>query len=173
MATATIKAAPARCRRIGEGTTIFGNMGTGPNFDADHNCRNPRPFGMPQESARRFFRRRSGSPWPRRASTATWVLFQTGTARASNLRPFGVNAIRRLRRSDGSVVILSRPRRRKGLRAAVSVVGSIASSAATAPMVGGAGRFRDIINENCPFVRPIGLSASSKRRAKARAARCT
>ena len=133
----------------------------------------PRPFGMPQESARRFFRRRSGSPWPRRASTATWVLFQTGTARASNLRPFGVKAIRRLRRSDGSVVILSSPRRRKGLRAAVSVVGSIASSAATAPMVGGAGRFRDIINENCPFVRPIGLSASSKRRAKARAARCT
>jgi hypothetical protein len=39
-------------------------------------------------------------------------------------------------------------------------------------MVGGSGRFNDIISEYCPLVRPSGRSASSKRRASARAARC-
>jgi hypothetical protein len=48
----------------------------------------------------------------------------------------------------------------------------MASSAATEPMPGGCGRFKDIIRENCPLVRPTGLSASSNRRASARAARC-
>jgi hypothetical protein len=126
-----------------------------------------------QQSARRLFRKRSKSPSCRRASTAVWVLLQTGTARASNLRPFAVRVNRRPRPSAGSVVILSRPRRRKGLRAAVKVVRSIASSKATAAIPGGFGRFRDIISENCPFVRPSGRIASSKRRASALAARCT
>ncbi len=43
---------------------------------------------------------------------------------------------------------------------------------ATEPMVGGSGRFSDIIIEYCPLVRPMGRSATSKRRASARAARC-
>jgi hypothetical protein len=102
-----------------------------------------------------------------------WVLFQMGTARASNLRPFGVSVIRRTRRSAESAVMLSRARRRKGLRAAVNVVRSIASSDATAAIDGGSGRFKDIISENCPFVRPSGRNASSNRRASALAARCT
>ncbi len=126
-----------------------------------------------QESARKLLRRRSESPSRRSASTAVWVFFQTGTARASNLRPFAVRVIRRPRPSAGSAVILSKPRRRKGLRAAVNVVRSIASNEATAAIPGGCGRFRDIISENCPFVRPNGRSASSKRRASALAARCT
>ena len=49
----------------------------------------------------------------------------------------------------GSVVILTRARRSRGLRAAVKVVRSIASSDATAAMAGGFGRFRDIMSENC------------------------
>jgi|HubBroStandDraft_2_1064218.scaffolds.fasta_scaffold07257_2 hypothetical protein len=126
-----------------------------------------------QERARKLFRRRSESPSRRSASTVVWVLLQTGTARASNLRPFAVRVIRRPRPSSGSAVILSRPRRRKGLRAAVKVVRSIASSKATAAIPGGFGRFRDISRENCPFVRPSGRKASSKRRASALAARCT
>jgi hypothetical protein len=126
-----------------------------------------------QESVRKFFRRRSGSPGPRRASTAAWVLVHTGTARASNCLPCGVNSSRRARWSSWFVVILIMLRRRNGFRAAVKVVRSIASKDATAPIVGASGRFKDIISENCPLVRPSGRSAVSKRRASARAARCT
>ena len=125
------------------------------------------------ESARKLFRRRSGSRSPSKPSIARWVLFQTGTARASNLRPFGVNVIRRARRSCGSGLILSRARRRNGLRAAVKVVRSMASSDATSAIPGGFGRFKDIMSENCPFVRPNGRNASSNRLASALAARCT
>jgi hypothetical protein len=126
-----------------------------------------------QESVCKFFRRRSGSPGPRRASSAAWVLVHTGTARANNCLPCGVNSSRRARWSPWSVVILIRPRRRSGFRAAVKVVRSIASKDATAPIVGASGRLSDIISENCPLVRPSGRSAVSKRRASARAARCT
>jgi hypothetical protein len=133
----------------------------------------PNLFPGDQETARRFFRKRSGSPSGRRASTATLVLLQTGTACVSNLRPSEVRVMMRLRRSAGSTLILSKARRCNGLRAAVNVVRSIPSSDATAPMSGGSGRFRDIISENCPLVSPIGRSASSKRRASALAARCT
>ena len=126
-----------------------------------------------QESTRRFLRRRSGSPGPSRASTAAWVLVHKGTARASNFLPCGVNFSRRARWSSWSVVILIKPRRCSGLRAAVNVVRSIARKDATAPIAGASGRFKDIINENCPLVRPRGRSALSKCRASARAARCT
>src|SRR5262249_1088494 len=54
----------------------------------------------------------------------------------------------------------------------VSVVRSMASKDATEEMLGGSGRLSDIIVEYCPLVRPSGRSASSKRRASARAARC-
>ena len=50
------------------------------------------------------------------------------------------------------------------------MVRSIASSAATLPIVGGSGRFSDINNENWPCVRPSGRNTSSKRRANPRAA---
>ena len=126
-----------------------------------------------QESVRKFFRRRSGSPGPRRASSAAWVLVHTGTARASDCLPCGVNSSRRARWSPWSVVILIRPRCRSGFRAAVKVVRSIASNEATAPIVGASVRFKDTISENCPFVRPSGRSALSKHRASARAARST
>jgi hypothetical protein len=126
-----------------------------------------------QESARKLLRRRSESPSRRSASTAVWVFLQTGTARASNLRPFAVRVIRRARPSAGSAATLTRPRRRNALRTAVRVVRSIPSRDATAAIPGGFGRFRDIINENCPLVRPSGRIASSKRRASALAARCT
>ena len=89
-----------------------------------------------QESVRKFFRRRSGSPAPRRASTAAWVLVHIGTARASNFLPWGVNSSRRARWSSRLVVILIRLRRRSGFTAAVKVVRSIASNDATAPIVG-------------------------------------
>ena len=126
-----------------------------------------------QESVRKFFRRRSGSPGPRRASIAAWVLVHAGTARASNLLPCGVNSSRRARWSSFGVAILTRRRRCSGFKAAVKVVRSIASNDATAPIVGASGRFKDIIRENWPFVRPSGRSALSKRRASARAARST
>jgi len=126
-----------------------------------------------QESMRKFFRRRSGSPGPRRACTLAWVLIHTGTARASNFLPCGVNSSRRARWSSWAVVILIRRRRCNGFRMAVKVVRSIASNDATAPIVGASGRFKDIISENCPFVRPSGRSAWSKRRASVRAARST
>ena len=115
------------------------------------------------ESARRLFRRRSGSRSERRPSTARCVLSQMGTACASSFLPFGVSDIRRPRRSVGATEILTKARRSKGLRAAVKVVRSIASSVATAAIAGGSGRFNDIISENCPLVSPSGRSASSKR----------
>ena len=126
-----------------------------------------------QDSVRKFFLRRSGSPGPRRASTAAWVLVHTGTARANNFFPCGVSSSRRARLSLWSVVTLIRRRRCSGLRAAVKVVRSIASNDATDPIVAASGRFNDIISENCPFVRPRGRNAVSKRRASVRAARCT
>jgi hypothetical protein len=125
------------------------------------------------ESTHRLFRSRSASPLRRSASTAACFFFQIGTARASALRPLAVSFIRRPRRSTGSAMIRTSPRRRKGLRAAVNVVRSIASSDATAFIPGGSGRFRDTMSENCPLVSPTGRSASSKRRASARAVRCT
>src|SRR5215831_13932628 len=75
-----------------------------------------------QESTRRAFLRRSGSPRPKRASTAAWVLVHSGTARASNFFPFGVSSSRRARWSPWPVVILVRRRRCSGFRAAVNVV---------------------------------------------------
>jgi hypothetical protein len=96
-----------------------------------------------------------------------------GTAWANNVIPFGVRAIKRLRRSAGSGVTFTNPRRCSGFNAAVNVVRSIASKDDTAAIAGGSGRFSDIINENCPFVSPSDRSASSKRRARARAARWT
>src|ERR1700751_2524929 len=54
------------------------------------------PGGV-QESIRKFFRSRAGSPGERRSSTAAWVLVHTGTARASNFLPWGVNSSRRAR----------------------------------------------------------------------------
>jgi hypothetical protein len=125
------------------------------------------------ESVSKFFRRRSGSPGPRRASTEAWVVFHTGTARASNFLPCGVNCSRRARWSSWSVVTLIRLWRCSGFSAAVKVVRSIASKEATAPIVGASGRFKDTISENCPLVRPSGRSALSKRRASVRAARST
>jgi hypothetical protein len=124
-----------------------------------------------QERVRKVFRRRSDSPRPRRASTAAWVLIHTGTARASNFFPCGVNSSRRARWSSWFVLIFIRPRRCSGFRAALKVVRSIASNDATAPIAGASGRFKDIIRENCPLVRPSGRSALSKRRASVRAAR--
>ena len=64
------------------------------------------------------------------------------------------------------------PRRSSGFKFAVRVVRSIASSAATLPMVGGSGRFSDISSENWPLVRPSGRKASSNCRPTARDARC-
>jgi hypothetical protein len=126
---------------------------------------------LPPERTRKSFRRRPGSPSGRRALIWSCVRSQMGTARANNLNPLGVRAINRLRRSAVSVVTLTSPRRSNGFKAAVSVVRSIASKDATSAIAGGAGRFRDISNENCPFVRSSDRSASSKRRARARAAR--
>jgi len=128
---------------------------------------------QPHDSARKFFRSRSGSPSDSSPSTSRCVLCQTGTARTSTPRPFAVRVIRRLRRSIESAVTLTRPLRCSGLRAAVNVVRSMASSDATDAMPGASGRFNDISRENCPFVRPRGRRASSKRRASALAARWT
>ena len=131
------------------------------------------PTRPPHDTARKFFRNRSGSPSGSSSSTATWVFLHTGTARASNLRPLAVSVMTRLRRSAGPALTFTKPRRSNGFRAAVNVVRSIPRSDATAPISGGCGRFSDIISENCPLVSPIGRSASSKRRASALAARCT
>jgi hypothetical protein len=120
-----------------------------------------------------LLRSRSGSPSCKSASTSRLARSHTGTAAASRVLPFPVSLIRRPRRSDGSMVTLTRPRRSSGLSAAVNVVRSTASSDATDPMPGGSGRLSDIIRENWPFVRPTGRNASSKRRASPRAARCT
>jgi hypothetical protein len=126
-----------------------------------------------QQRERKFFLRRSGSPRSRRASTAACVLVHTGTALASSFFPCGVNSSRRVRRSPWFVMILIKRRLCSGFSAAVKVVRSIASNDATDPIVGAAGRFKDIISENCPLVRSSGRNALSNRRARARAARCT
>jgi hypothetical protein len=130
-----------------------------------------RCFG--QERASRLLRRRSGSPFSSNDSTSRCIRSQTGTAEASRALPCDVRLNRRLRRSSRSGATLTSPRRSSGFSAAVRVVRSMASSEATEAMAGGSGRFSDIISENWPFVRPKGRSASSKRRARARAARCT
>ena len=44
---------------------------------------------------------------------------------------------------------------------------------ATEPMFGGSARLSEVSSENWPWVSPTGRNASSKRRASARAARCT
>jgi hypothetical protein len=130
------------------------------------------PFtGANYESACKSLRSRS--PSCSSTSTAACVFFHMGTARRSSLRPFAVSSIKRPRRSAGSAVILTKLRRCRGFRAAVKVVRSIARSEATAVIPGGLGRFKESSKENCPCVRPMGRSASSKRRAKARAALCT
>lgn len=121
----------------------------------------------------RFVRNRSASPSGISFSISSCKLCHTGTARASNPLPFAVSNSIRLRRSAGSGEILTSPRCSSGFKAAVSVVRSIANKAATGRIDGGSGRFSDINNENCPFVRSNGRRASSNRRAKARAARCT
>ncbi len=131
-----------------------------------------RGFRRHQERARRFFRRRSGFWSRRRASTARWVLCQMGTACDEQGSSLWGERHQTGAAVGGVAVILTRPRRCKGLRAAVRVVRSIASSDATDAMPGGSGRFRDIMSENWPFVRLTGRSASSKRRASALAARC-
>ncbi len=124
-------------------------------------------------SARRARRRASGLPSGNCRSISSWVCFQMGRARASSFRPSGVRFRMRLLRSAGSGVIWTNLRRSSGLSAAVSVVRSMASSEATGPIGGGSGRFSDISRENCPLVSPNGRRASSKRRARARAARWT
>jgi hypothetical protein len=126
-----------------------------------------------QESAARFLRSRSRSPILSDASTSRWVCSQTGIADASRVLPAGVRLNRRPRRSAGSLVTVSRPRRWSGLIAAVRVVRSMARRVATETNPAGSGRLSDIKRENWPLVRPMGRSASSKRRASARAARCT
>jgi hypothetical protein len=118
-------------------------------------------------------RRDWGSPLGISRSTSRWVLSQTGTALASNCWPLPLSCIIRLRLSAGSGEIFTSPRRTRGFNAAVNVVRSMASREATGPIGGGTGRLRDIKSENCPFVRSNGRSASSNRRAKLRAARCT
>lgn len=125
------------------------------------------------DSIRKLSRSRSASPSANCDSTLRCVSSHTGTADPSRSFPVTVRLNSRLRRSSRLGAILTSPRRWSGLSAAVSVVRSIASKAATEAIVGGSGRFSDINSENCPFVSPSGLSASSKRRASARAARCT
>ena len=126
----------------------------------------------PQDRARRSARSSSQSDRSRSSSIAAWVRFHTGTAATRRTRPGGVNVTRRVRLSASSIVTLTSPRRSRGFKLAVNVVRSIASRADTLPMVGGSSRLSDISSENCPFVRPNGRSAASKRRATARAARC-
>jgi hypothetical protein len=128
---------------------------------------------LPPDRTRKSLRRRSGSPSGKRPSISWWVRCQIGTPLANNVIPFGVRAIKRLRRSPEPVATVTNPRRCNGFKAAVNVVRSIANKDATAVMAGGSGRFSDISNENCPFVRSRDRSASSKRRARALAARCT
>ena len=125
------------------------------------------------DKARNPLRNSSGSPPGISRSTSICVLSHTGKARASRLSPDAVSFKIRLRRSEGSLSILTSLRRSNGFNAAVSVVRSMASRAATGPTGGGSGRFSAISSENCPLVRPKGRSTSSNRRAKARAARCT
>jgi hypothetical protein len=62
--------------------------------------------------------------------------------------PLVVKAIIRLRRSPGSLVTLTNPRRSNGFNAAVNVVRSMASKDATSAIAGGSGRFNDMSKEN-------------------------
>src|SRR5271167_2587792 len=71
-----------------------------------------------------------------------------GSRRVNILIPLGVRAINRLRRSAGSEVTVTNPRRSNGFNAAVKVVRSIASRDAKSAIAGGAGRFSDISKEN-------------------------
>ncbi len=128
---------------------------------------------MPYDSARKPRRSSSGFPSGICRSISSCVRFHAGIASASSFRPFEVSFKIRLLRSSRSAVIWTSPRRSRGFNAAVNVVRSMASSDATGPIEGGSGRFSDISSENCPFVSPCGRSASSNRRPRARAARCT
>ena len=112
-------------------------------------------------SARKPRRNSSGSPSGRSRSTSSCAVFHTGIASASSFLPLVVNLRIRLRRSEGSAVIWTNPRRSSGFSAAVRVVRSIASSDATGPIAGGSGRFNDINSENCPLVSPCGRNAWS------------
>jgi hypothetical protein len=129
--------------------------------------------GASQEIALRPLRRQSALPLSRDAVTISWVRSQTGSADASSVLPGAVRLSRLPRRSEGSVATVSRPRRSSGLMAAVRVVRSMPRREETDAMLADSGRLSDIRRENWPLVRPIGRSASSKRRASARAARCT
>jgi hypothetical protein len=133
--------------------------------------KNRRP--EPQAIARSSRRNRSAPPSGISFSISSWVLCQTGKARASNRRPLSVSINIRLRRSAGSGEIFTSPRCSSGFKAAVSVVRSIESNDATGRIDGGSGRLSDINSENCPFVSSNGRKASSNLRASARAARCT
>jgi hypothetical protein len=124
------------------------------------------------DKARKLLRSRLGSPFGRRPSISWWVRSQIGMALANKVIPLGVRAIKRRRRSPGAAATLTSPRRSNGFNAAVNVVRSIASKEATSAIAGGARRFSDMSNENCPFVRSSRRSAASNRRASARAARC-
>jgi len=148
-----------RCVRLARASA---NMGNQREIDK-HRCQR-----MACRLLRSAFQSVAGSTF----SISTCVLCQVGRARASRRLPLSVRTRTRLRRSAGSFRTLTRPRRCSGFRAAVSVVRSMASREATGPIGGGSGRLRDISKENCPFVSPWGRSASSKRRARTRAARC-
>jgi hypothetical protein len=129
--------------------------------------------GGNQEIALRPLRKQSALPPSRDAVTFSWVSSQMGSADASSVLPGPVRLSRLPRRSEGSVATVSRPRRSSGLIAAVRVVRSMPRRDETDAMLAGSGRLSDIRRENWPLVRPIGRSASSKRRASARAALCT
>lgn len=126
-----------------------------------------------QQRARSARLNSSGSPSGMSSSSSWCVCSHTGIARIRIACPLLVSCRVRLLRSDGSAEILTKPRLSNGFKAAVSVVRSMASRDATGPIGGGAGRFSAMSRENCPFVRSNGRSTSSKRRANARAARCT
>jgi len=92
--------------------------------------------------------------------------------------PAGVRRRWRMRRSLGSGTTFSKLRLERVFTAAVRVVRSMPSSWATELMVAGgtpgmSGRLRLMRSENWPLLMPAGLRASSKRRARARAARWT
>ncbi len=126
-----------------------------------------------RESSSMLLRTPAGSCALSSRSTSSCVLFHTGNASASSVLPSSVRIKIRFLRSDLSCSTLNKPRRSSGFNAAVKVVRSIASSSATGAIGGGTGRFSDTRSENCPLVKPNGRSTSSKRRASARAARCT
>jgi len=126
-----------------------------------------------QTSALKSLRSRTASLSGSAFSNSAWFCCHIGTAFASSRVPADVSVSNRPRASFGSAVMLINPLRCKGLSAAVKVVLSIANNEATDAMPAGSGRLSDIISENCPLVSPSGRSASSNRRASARAARCT